>query len=137
MSPGGFHRKSPASKRSWTFPIHCNSSINLTPIFIPSTKPDRWWSLQSVHTESRIVSICDSVMPSIFLSEVLFDGVIIHPVVICVGFTKHCQDRVSVTEVRWVLHDVGPQFLKIVFQVNHLQSVVMLTPKCQISKWLK
>ena len=72
--------------------------------------------------------------------EVCANLLIIIGIVFIVALVEHGQDRISVTEVWRIFCDVGSQFLKIDFQINHLQSVGDVTsdsPKAQVAKVTK
>ena len=69
----------------------------------------------------------------------LFDHLedtVVHPVRFCVGFVEQCQYRFPIPKIRRIFCDIGSQFFEIAFQVNHLQSVVMLTLMDPNYKWL-
>jgi len=71
---------------------------------------------------------------SVEFVEVLLDGSIVHPVGFRVSFVEQCQYRIAVSEVWRIFCDIASQFFKVLFQINHLQSVVMLTLKSKKRK---
>ena len=95
-------------------------------------------SAQGTHRVDYIIHLpqLHAVHLQVEFVEIFLDGAIVHPVGFCVGFIEQYQYRIAVSEIWRIFCDIGSQFLKIVFQSNHLQGVVMLTPSQLNYKWL-
>ena len=84
---------------------------------------------QSTHRVDDLIHLpqIHAVHLSVQFVKVLFEASVIHFVGFSIGFVEQYQYGFSVTEILWIFCDIGSQLFKVSFQVNHLQSVVMLT----------